>query len=144
MLTVADVRGTNPKLWNSWKAKLFHDLYALTQRALRRGLENPIDREQLILETKENAREALRAKGLDEARIDAVWELFDDNYFLRHHSDEIVWHTDWLAHADTSSDTSLVAVRQQENGDRIEAVLYTPVASGTRSRMRPPSSTNSA
>ena len=39
VLTVADVRGTNPKLWNSWKAQLFRDLYELTRRALRRGLE---------------------------------------------------------------------------------------------------------
>jgi [protein-PII] uridylyltransferase len=50
VLTVADVRGTNPKLWNSWKASLFRDLYELTSRALRRGLENPIDREQLIFD----------------------------------------------------------------------------------------------
>ena len=42
VLTVADVRGTNPRLWNSWKATLFHDLYELTARALRRGLENPL------------------------------------------------------------------------------------------------------
>ena len=55
VLTVADVRGTNPKLWNSWKAMLFRDLYELTSRALRRGLENPIDREQLISETQERA-----------------------------------------------------------------------------------------
>ena len=59
VLTVADVRGTNPKLWNSWKATLFRDLYELTARALRLGLENPIDREQLINETKAAAREIL-------------------------------------------------------------------------------------
>ncbi len=59
LLTVADVRGTNPKLWNSWKAQLFHDLYELTRRALWRGLENPIDREQLILEKQTKAREIL-------------------------------------------------------------------------------------
>jgi [protein-PII] uridylyltransferase len=50
LLTVADVRGTDPKLWNSWKAQLFDDLYVLTRRALRRGLENPIDRDQLLTE----------------------------------------------------------------------------------------------
>ena len=43
VLTSADVRGTNPKLWNSWKASLFHEFYERVKRALRRGLESPID-----------------------------------------------------------------------------------------------------
>ncbi|MDH3533980.1 MAG: [protein-PII] uridylyltransferase, partial [Gammaproteobacteria bacterium] len=64
LLTVADVRGTNPKLWNSWKASLFRDLYELTHQALRRGLENPIDREQLILEKKTEARDLLLSTGV--------------------------------------------------------------------------------
>ncbi|MDX1499139.1 MAG: [protein-PII] uridylyltransferase, partial [Woeseiaceae bacterium] len=126
VLTVADVRGTNPKLWNSWKAKLFSDLYELTHRALRRGLENPIDREQLIDETKTRAREALEAGGLDAARIGAVWKLFNDHYFLRHRPDEIAWHTAWLADADVGAGSGLVAVRRQEQGDGVEAVLCTP------------------
>lgn len=126
VLTVADVRGTNPKLWNSWKAQLFRDLYELTSRALRRGLENPIDREQLILEKKAQAREALLAGGTSDARIDEVWTLFDDNYFLRHRTDEITWHTEWLAAADTASETGLVDLRRQSTSDRVEAVLYTP------------------
>ncbi|MCH7821920.1 MAG: [protein-PII] uridylyltransferase [Proteobacteria bacterium] len=126
VLTVADVRGTNPKLWNSWKATLFNDLYALTSRALRRGLENPIDREQLILEKKSQAREALQEIGIADDRIEIVWQLFSDSYFLRHRSDEIVWHTEWLADCDTSSDVGLVDVRRQKHGDGMEAVLYTP------------------
>jgi [protein-PII] uridylyltransferase len=126
VLTVADVRGTNPKLWNSWKATLFRDLYELTHRALRRGLENPIDREQLILEKREQARESLREAGIGDERIDEVWELFSETYFLRHRSDEIVWHTEWLADSDTGSEAGLLAVRMQARGDGVEAVLYTP------------------
>jgi len=126
VLTVADVRGTNPKLWNSWKATLFRDLYELTHRALRRGLENPIDGEQLVLEKKTAAREVLAETGISDASIDAVWELLSDTYFLRHRTDEIVWHTKWLADADIKSEIGLVDVRQQEGGDRIEAILYTP------------------
>ncbi len=131
ILTVADVRGTNPKLWNSWKATLFRDLYELTSRALRRGLENPVDREQLILEKKDNARQSLGEAGLDGARIDAVWALLDDNYFLRHKSDEIAWHSEWLADSDTASEIGLVDVRRQPGGDGVEAVLYTPRAQRT-------------
>jgi [protein-PII] uridylyltransferase len=126
VLTVADVRGTNPKLWNSWKSTLFRDLYELTHRALRRGLENPIDREQLILEKKSQARESLADAGVSQRRIDEVWALLNENYFLRHRSDEIVWHTEWLAGSDTGSEVGLVDVRRQKKGDGLEAVLYTP------------------
>lgn len=126
VLTVADVRGTNPKLWNSWKKTLFKDLYELTYRALRRGLENPIDREQLIIEKQNQAKESLREANVDDARVDEVWDLFNDNYFLRHRSDEIVWHTQWLAESDTNSDIGLLDVRLQKRGDGVEAVLYTP------------------
>ena len=126
LLTVADVRGTDPKLWNSWKAQLFRDLYELTRRAMRRGLENPIDREQLILEKQTRAREILHANGMPDTRIDKVWSLFNANYFLRHRSHEIAWHTEWLADSDTASDVGAVDVRRRENGDGVEAALYTP------------------
>jgi len=126
LLTVADVRGTDPKLWNSWKAQLFRDLYELTRRAMRRGLENPIDREQLILEKQTRAREILHANGMPDAGIDDVWSLFNANYFLRHRSHEIAWHTEWLADSDTASDVGVVDVRRRENGDGVEAALYTP------------------
>ena len=126
VLTIADVRGTNPKLWNSWKSTLFRDLFELTHRALRRGLENPIDREQLILEKKSQARESLAEAGISDGRIDQVWELFNEVYFLRHRSDEITWHTKWLADSDTNSDVGLLDIRLQKKGDGVEAVLYTP------------------
>jgi [protein-PII] uridylyltransferase len=126
VLTVADVRGTSPKLWNSWKATLFGDLYELTHRALRRGLENPTDREQLILEKKTDARTALSALGLKDADIDSVWHLFDDSYFLRHRTEEIIWHTEWLNDSDIDSSIGTVDVRLRHDGDGVEAVLYTP------------------
>ena len=126
VLTVADVRGTNPKLWNSWKATLFRDLYELTTRALRRGLENPIDREQLIEETQSAARKLLENAGTADAAIDRVWNLFTEEYFLRYRSEEIAWHTGILADSDTESEYGLLDVKKQADGDGVEAVLYTP------------------
>jgi [protein-PII] uridylyltransferase len=126
VLTVADVKGTNPKLWNSWKATLFHDLYELTARALRRGLEKPIDRELLISETQATARNMLRDSGVGSKVIDSVWKLFPEEYFLRYRSSEIAWHTKLLADADTESDYGLLDVRAQTDADGIEAVLYAP------------------
>jgi len=126
VLTVADVRGTDPKLWNSWKAQLFHDLYELTRRALRRGLGNPIDREQLIIEKQGKARELLHQNGISEESIDEVWKLMNANYFLKYRSSEIAWHTEWLADSDTNSEVGLVDVRRRADGDGVEAALYTP------------------
>jgi [protein-PII] uridylyltransferase len=131
VLTVADVCATNPKLWNSWKATLFRDLYDLTHRALRRGLENPIDRNQLIIEKKSQAKETLAEIEISADQTDAVWKMFNDSYFLRHRSEEIAWHTAWLANADTESKVGHVAVRLQQDGDGVEAVLYTPRARRT-------------
>ena len=38
LLTVADIRGTSPKVWNAWKGKLLEDLYrADAARARRRA-----------------------------------------------------------------------------------------------------------
>jgi len=126
LLTVADVRGTNPKLWNSWKATLFHDLYELTSRALRGGLENPVDREQLILETKEEARRLLAGMSVPDDRVSETWKLLTEDYFLRYRPGEIAWHTDVLADSDPYSEYGFVDVRKQVNGDGLEAVLYTP------------------
>ena len=126
LLTVADVRGTNPKLWNSWKATLFHDLYKLTLRALRSGLENPIDREQLILETREEARDLALKRGLSGADIDKAWTPLTEDYFLRYRASEIAWHSEVLADVDMQSDYGFVDVRKQDSGDGIEAILYTP------------------
>jgi len=125
VLTVADVRGTDPKLWNSWKAQLFRDLYELTKRALSRGLENPFEGQQLVAEKQDKARSYLQDAGISDERIEEVWRLFNDNYFLRYRSSEIAWHTEWLADSDTDSNSGLVDVRRRRTGDGVEAVLLT-------------------
>jgi [protein-PII] uridylyltransferase len=112
LLTVADVRGTNPKLWNSWKASLFSDFYERTKRALRRGLESPIDQEQLVAETRAAALERLAASRLPAVAIDAVLAQFDAQYFLRHSPEEIAWHTELLAQREPGATAPLVAVRE--------------------------------
>ncbi len=57
--------------------------------------------------------------------------LMNPNYFLRHRSTEIAWHTEWLANSDHESDIGLVDVRRRETGDGVEAALYTPQAKRT-------------
>jgi [protein-PII] uridylyltransferase len=110
VLTCADVRGTNPKLWNSWKASLFHEFYDRVKRALRRGLESPIDQEQLVRETQEAARRQLKDAGVSDADVVQNWSRFGAPYFLRHSPEEIAWHTRLLAERESGSDEPLVAL----------------------------------
>ena len=112
LLTVADVRGTNPKLWNSWKSSLFHDFYARVRRALRRGLEAPVDHEELVAETKANALEMLAREKITPERAAEVWARFNELYFLRHSPAEVAWHTRLLVERDPGDQSPLVAVRE--------------------------------
>ena len=82
-MTVADIRATNPELWNSWRASLMKQLYLNTKRALRLGLENPRDREERIADKKETALTKLTEHGIDEERVQQIWTNANDEYFLR-------------------------------------------------------------
>ena len=112
VLTVADVRATNPDLWNSWKAGLFTDLYHSANLALRRGAEAPLDKDELIAETQAKARALLAEHGLDTEATAGVWRQLSEEYFLRHSPDEIAWHTQNLA-ARLQGDVPLVFLRRQ-------------------------------
>jgi [protein-PII] uridylyltransferase len=110
VLTCADVRGTNPRLWNSWKASLFHEFYERVKRALRRGLESPLDQEELVRETQDAARLILLQHAVPPEAIERTWTRFSAPYFLRHTAAEVAWHTRLLAERDARSDEPLVAL----------------------------------
>jgi len=125
VLTCADVRATNPKLWNSWKASLFSDLYQRVKRALRRGLESPIDPEHLVRETQDGARRLLIEHGVAEADIAAVWLRFSASYFLQHSPEEVAWHTRLLAERDAGSDEPLVALDPRSLRGTTAVLIFT-------------------
>ena len=124
VLTVSDVRGTNPKLWNAWKARLFEEFYERTKRALRRGLETPVDQEELIRETQAHAREKMA--NIPEERIAAVWSQWTEAYFLRYTPEEIAWQTSVLAGRDPHDDAPFVAIRQLADRGGTVVLTYTP------------------
>ena len=113
LLTVADVRGTNPKLWNSWKSSLFHDFYERVRRVLRRGLETPLEHEELVAETRAHALELLDLVQVPRERAAQIWSRFNDLYFLRYSPAEVAWHTRLLAATEPDDLSLLVAVRTE-------------------------------
>ncbi|HET9331843.1 MAG TPA: [protein-PII] uridylyltransferase, partial [Steroidobacteraceae bacterium] len=124
VLTCADVRATNPKLWNSWKATLFRDFYQRVKRALRRGLESPIDPEHLVRETQDAARRLAVERGVAEQDIVGVWTRFTPAYFLQHSPEEVAWHTRLLAERDPGSDEPLVALDPRSVRGTTAALIF--------------------
>jgi len=93
LLTVADINGTNPDLWNSWKDALLLNLYDKTLRALRRGLESPLNNRERVLDIKSTSMRILEDSGISSGFISSVWQHLNDDFFLRHSPDEICWYT---------------------------------------------------
>ncbi|MBS7663468.1 [protein-PII] uridylyltransferase [Pseudomonas lalucatii] len=94
VLTVADINATNPSLWNSWRASLLRQLYTETKRALRRGLENRLEREEQIRLTQGAALDILVRGGTDQDDAEQLWSQLGDDYFLRHTAGDVAWHTE--------------------------------------------------
>ena len=94
LLTVADIRGTSPKVWNAWKGKLLEDLYRYTLRVLG-GRAPDADAEVEL-----RKREALVLVALHSLPFEAhkpLWDTLDVGYFMRHEAVDIAWHTTQLS-----------------------------------------------
>ena len=122
LLTVSDIRGTSPKVWNGWKGKLLEDLYRATLNLLR-GEAAPICGTQE--ERQEEARELMRYMGLRPDVEAEFWQQLDTVYFLRHEAQEIALHARVL-HSRWNSDKPIVVARLNPSGEGLQVMVYTP------------------
>jgi [protein-PII] uridylyltransferase len=109
-LTVADINATNPTLWNGWRATLMRQLFMATRRALRRGLNLPVDRDGFIQQHKREALAKLAERGIDEQRALALWDDPDPEFFMQNSVGQIVSLTEAVSQHDLSAGP-LVLVR---------------------------------
>ena len=130
VLTIADINATNPALWNSWRASLLRQLYVETKRALRRGLNNPVEKQDWIDETREEALSLLERRQIPRQQVDALWSNIGDEYFLRETASDIAWHTEAMLHRE-NPDEPLVLIRATSSGGfegGTQIFVYTPDA----------------
>lgn len=123
LLTVADIRGTSPTVWNSWKDSLLRELYFATRSALRRGLDDPVRASENIAENKANARAKLAANNFANTLLDALWLRFEDEYFLRYSADEIAWHAQGILKT-SETDLPLIMIRHASVRGGTEIFIY--------------------
>ena len=120
LLTVSDIRGTSPKVWNAWKGKLLEDLYRMSLRVL--GGEAPsADRE--LQNRQHEAITTLRLFGLSEHEHEPLWKTLDVGYFLRHDASEIAWQTRVLIEH-LHSDVPVVRCRMAPIGEGLQVTVY--------------------
>ena len=122
LFTVADIRGTSPKVWNGWKAKLLEDLFRMTRRILS-GEAPALDTE--VAEKQAEALRLLRLYALSDAVKDRFWANLDTPYFLRHDAQEIAWQTRTL-HYRVDTRTPVVKARLAPFGEGLQVMIYTP------------------
>src|SRR5205823_9017954 len=131
LLTVADVRGTSPKVWNAWKGKLLEDLFRATRRVLT---GEPLARDAALAEKQAEAVRLLKLYALSEGVKDKLWAQLDITYFLRHDAQEIAWQTRTL-HYRIDSDKPVVKARLALFGEGQQVIIYTPSRSALFARI---------
>ena len=131
LLTVADIRGTSPKVWNAWKGKLLEDLFRLTMRALG---GNPPNVDAEIESRKQEARQLLALHSALPGTEAQLWKTLDVSYFARHDAADIAWHARALwRHLDTA--VPVVRARPSSVGDGLQVLVYAPDCSDLFARI---------
>ena len=127
LLTVADIRGTSPKVWNAWKGKLLEDLYKSTLRTL--GGRAP-DANALVESRKRDALIELARHAQPHEGQKALWDTLEVSYFMRHDAADIAWHARQLsrmvARAGGMAPQTTVRARLSPLGEGLQVLVYTP------------------
>ncbi len=142
LLTIADIRGTNPQLWTSWKRSLLFELYLATLRALRSGVGARVERADRTEATRQEARKLIETEEFPEHTVSLLWSTLSEEYFLRHRPVEIAWHSETILGAD-DDDLPLIAIRNFDSKGGTSVFIYAldtdylfAIATATLDRLR--------
>ena len=128
LLTIADIAGTSPKLWNSWRDRLLADLYVAARYVLRRDLERPARAEVRMREVRERTLALLQERGCDLGAAADVLKTFPDAALLRQRPDSLAWQVAAILAA--SDARTVVAVRPPDVRGGTEVFVCTPDRDG--------------
>ncbi|HEX4763992.1 MAG TPA: [protein-PII] uridylyltransferase [Usitatibacter sp.] len=131
ILTVADIRGTSPQVWNAWKGKLLEDLFRYTRRVLRGEMDYAAS---WIAAKKQEGLRIFRQYVPEAGKHEPLWGHLDDNYFQRFEATEIGWHTRTLWNRITP-DKPIVRARLSPVGEGLQVLVYAPDQPGLFARI---------
>ena len=126
LLTISDIRATNPKQWNDWKDKLLSELYNKTASVLNKGISQQNDREINISETQTASLRKLEELGINSHQANDLWKTFNTEYFQSHTYGQITWHTSLIIDAKQNQilDKPLINARVHVSSNSIQLMVY--------------------
>ncbi len=107
LLTIADIRGTNPELWNGWRASLLAELYRRTSQWIDAMTSPDVSQAEIVADTRLTALRMLTEEDIDESEVIKVWQNLPPEYFRRHSPQTVVWHTHMLLAASPENDIQI-------------------------------------
>jgi len=128
LLTIADIAGTSPKLWNSWKDRLLADLYVAARFVLRGDLLRPAQAEARIRVSRERVAASLREQGRSAQAVQRLLDDFPDHAFLRQPDAQIAWQGGALL--DAPEQPLVVAVHPRSPRGGTEVFVCAPDRDG--------------
>ena len=129
LLTIADIAGTNPKLWNEWKARLLADLHTAARYVLRANLGRPLHADERAVDCRTRTLGLLHEDGMPAGRARRLLDGFPEASFLRHRPAQLAWQARAIGQAD--ADGIVVAVNPQSaRGGSSELFVCAPDRDG--------------
>ena len=129
LLTVADMCGTSPRVWNVWKDNLLTQLYRATTRALARGIGTTFEIDEHIARLRKDTQEILKNRDVSIELVKKYWDQLDNDYFLRHDAEAVAWHAESIIGA-SAGDPTLVSTRYHPAAGGTECLIYIPDREG--------------
>jgi len=140
LLTISDIRATNPKQWNDWKDKLLGELYNKTATWLNKDSqlksmklsgtgkqsEQHSDKDSNISEIQTASLRRLERQGIDSHQANALWETLNTEYFQSHTYGQITWHTSLIIEAEQQKalNKPLIQTRVHQSSNSIQLLIY--------------------
>ncbi len=121
LLTVADIRGTSPKVWNNWKARLLEQLFRSTRWHFNSTGESSVF--DVLADRLVEARRLLALYAINVERAEKFWRTLDSVYLQRHSADEIAWHARNLFYR-VDTEKPVVRTRLMPSGEGLQIMVY--------------------
>ncbi len=106
LLTINDIRATNPTIWNGWKHDLLRSLFFNTRSKLNKEVNLSIEK---VVEDK--IKGVLKKLEINNANIiKRLWSNIDEGYFGRFSSSQLEWQAKSILEKD--DDVNIISLRR--------------------------------